>query len=89
MPFSKLTSGVFCFVLFFLTYVSYLLLAVLRLHCCKGFSPVMTSWGHSLAVGRKLLLVAASVVAEPGLKGAWASVAAALGLRFSSCGIRA
>ena len=49
----------------------------------------MTSWGHSLAVGHKLLLVAASVVAEPGLKCVWASVIAALGLRFSSCGIRA
>lgn len=70
----SLHQGFFNFV-----YVLYLLSAVLRLHHCKGFSPGVTSGGHS-HVGHKLLLVAAAVAAEPGLKGVWTSAVAALGL---------
>ena len=53
-------------VFFYFTYLFYLLLAVLRLHCCKGFSPVVTSWGHSLAVGTSFSLWRLLLLQSPG-----------------------
>ena len=57
---------------------------MLGLCCCKGFSLVEESGGCSLAVVGRLLIVVASPVAEHGLPGMQASVAAARGLR--GCG---
>ena len=51
-------------------------LAVLGLHCCEGFSLVV-SQGYSLAVVLRLLIAVASLVAEHGQTS------------FSSCGTRA
>ena len=47
--------------------------------CCyeQAFSPVAVNRGCSLAAGRRLLLVAASLVAEHGHYGSWASAAVA------------
>ena len=42
----------------------HLFLAVLRLHCCVGFSLVAASRDHSLVVVCGLLLAAASLVVE-------------------------
>lgn len=47
-----------------------LYLAVLGLHCCKGFSLVVA--GYSLLVVCWLLTAAALRIAEDRLKGAWA-----------------
>ena len=65
----------------------YLFLAVLGLCCCKGFSLVVESEGYSLAAAGRLLAAVASPVAEHGLPGTQASVAAARGPR--GCGSRA
>ena len=42
-------------------------MAVLGLHCCAIFSLVVASGGYSLAVLHRLLIAAASLVAEQGL----------------------
>ena len=52
-----------------------------------GFSLVSANGGYSLAVVSGLLIVVASLVAEHGLKGSQASIAAACWL--SSCGSQA
>ena len=44
----------------------YLFLAVLGLHCCRGFSLTVESGGYSLVVAHRLLIVVASLV-EHGL----------------------
>ena len=44
----------------------YLFLAVLGLHCCKGFSLVVASEGYSLAVVCRLLIAVASLVWSTG-----------------------
>ena len=49
-----------------------LLLAVLGLHCCTGFSLVAASRGYSLVAVRGLLIAAASLVVEHGLWSVWA-----------------
>ena len=54
---------------------------MLGLCCCKGFSLVAESGGYSLAVVGRLLIAVAYPVAEHGLPGTQASVAAARGLR--------
>ena len=59
---------------------------MLSLRCCAGSSLVVESWGYSSAV-RGLLTAVASLVAEHGLQGSPASVAAARGLR--GCGPQA
>ena len=53
---------------------------MLSLHCCSGFSLVAASGGYSLAAVLGLLTVVASLIAEYGLEGVQASVAAAPGL---------
>ena len=53
------------------------------LHCSEGFSLAVVSGGYSLVVVSRLLTVLASLVAEHGLEGSWASVAVAH--RLSSC----
>ena len=60
---------------------TYLFSVVLSLHRCVGFSLVSVSWGSSLVVAYRLLTAAASLVAEHGLQGAWASVDSAPGLQ--------
>ena len=57
------------------------------LHCYMGFSLVAANGSYSLIVVHGLLIMVASLVAEHGLKGSQASVAAACGL--SSCGSQA
>ena len=42
----------------------YLLLAVLGLRCCTGFSLVVASGGCSVVAMRRLLIAVASVVVE-------------------------
>ena len=42
----------------------FLLLAVLGLHCCKGFSLVVASRNYFLVVVPRLLIVVASLVVE-------------------------
>ena len=51
----------------FVYFPFYLLLAVLCLHCCVGFSLVAASGGYSLVVLHGLLIVVASLVGEHGL----------------------
>ena len=55
-------------------------LAVLSLHCCSGFSPVVVSRAYSLVAVPRLLTAVASLVAEHRLSGTWASVVSAHGL---------
>ena len=55
-------------------------MAVLDCHCCAGFSQVTTSRGYSLIVVCRLLIQVASLVAEQGLQGMWASVVVECGL---------
>ena len=57
---------------------------MLGLCCCMGFSLVAESGGYLLAAVPRLLTAGPSLVAEHGLLGTRASVAAARGL--SSCG---
>ena len=64
----------------------YLFLATLGLRCCVGLFLVVASWGYSPAVVCGLLIWVASLVAEHGLYGQWASVAVALEHRLDSCG---
>ena len=76
----------------------YLVLAVLGLFCCVGFSLVAESGDYSLAVVLGLHLVS-SLAAELKLEGTWVSGVAARGLsccgsqalerRLNSCGTRA
>ena len=63
--------------MYFFKVFIYLFLPVLFLCCCAGFSLVVV-------VMHGLLIAVASLVAEHGLWGTWASVVAAPG--FSSCG---
>ena len=58
-----------------------LFLAVLGLCCCTGFSLVVASGGYSPVAVPGLLIVVASLVAEPGLQGTPTSVAAVPGSR--------
>ena len=55
-------------------------LSVLGLHRCPGFSLVVGNGGCSPAVVCGLLAAVASLVAEHGLEGTWASVVVANGL---------
>ena len=61
-------------------YFIYLFLAVLGLAHSAGFSLVEASRGYSRVSACRLLIVVASLVAEHGLWGAQASIAAAPGL---------
>ena len=54
----------------------YLLLAVLGLRCCSGFSLVAVSRSYSLVAMCQLLIVVASLVVEHGLWGPWVLVVA-------------
>ena len=54
----------------------YLLLAVLDLCCCLGFTLLVVSGGYALVAACGLFIAAASLVAEHGL---WASVVVAPG----------
>ena len=67
-----------------------LFLSVLGLCCCESISPVVASWGHSLAVVHRLLISAASLVTEHGsqLSGFRSCISQALELRFNSCDTR-
>jgi len=44
----------------------YLFVAVLGLHCCRGFSLIVVSRGYSLVVVNGLLVEAASLVRSTG-----------------------
>ena len=55
------------FFLFYFILFIYLFLTVLGLHCCSDFSLVAQSRGYSLVVVCGLLIVVASLVAEPRL----------------------
>ena len=57
---------------------------MLGLHCCAGFSLVVASGGYSLISVCGLLIAVASLVAEDGLQGMWASVVDTLGLSCSA-----
>ena len=59
-------------------------MAVLDLHCCAGFSLVVTGRGCSLFAMRGLLTAVVFLVVEHELEGVWASVIVVCGL--SSCG---
>ena len=63
------------YIYLFITY-----LAMLSLHCCAGFSLVVTRRGHSLVLVRGLLIVVASLVVEHGLSGTRASVVVTSGI---------
>jgi len=54
----------------------YLFLAVPGLHCCSGFSLVVVSRAYSLVAVHGFPTAVASLVAEHGLQGARAGVAA-------------
>ena len=71
----------------FITVFIYLVLAVLGLPCCTGFSLVSESRGYSRVAVIGLHIAVASLVVERRLSGVWASVAVAHGL--SSCSPRA
>ena len=59
--------GLFRFVLMFFKYnFSYLVLAVLGLHCCEGFSLLSMSRGYSPIVGHGFLIEVPSLVAGHG-----------------------
>ena len=60
---------------------------MLGLHC--SFSLVLTSRGRSVVAGCRLIGVVASLVAEHGLQGLWASVVAAAVHGLSNCSFRA
>ena len=77
-------SPCFCF---FLSYFIYLFLAVLGLHCCARAFSGCGERGLLFVAVRGLLVAVASLVAEHGALGMWASVVVAHGL--SSCGLRA
>ena len=66
------------------SFIYLFILAVLGLRCCTGSSLVAGSGGHSPAVACGPLIAVAPLVAEHGLWGPQASVAAQQGLR--SCG---
>ena len=53
--------------LFYIILLTYLFLAVLGLRCYTGFSLVVASGSYSPAAVHGLLIVVASLVAEPGL----------------------
>ena len=65
----------------FLFCFMYLFLAVLDLHCRKGFPPAVASGGYSLAVVLSLLIAVVSLVAEQRLCGTWDSEVVAPGLQ--------
>ena len=64
------------FISMWLLEITYLLLAVLGLCYCRGFSRAAASRGYSLAVVCRLLIVAASLLGSMGsrvlgLQGSW------------------
>ena len=61
--------------------------AVLCFRCCLGFSLVAAGRGYPLVAMFGPLIAVASLIAEDGCEGTWASVVAARGL--SSCDFRA
>ena len=69
--------------LFFSVFI-YLVLTVLGLQCCAGFSLVAASGSSSLVAVGRCLIVVASLVAEHRLYGAQAPVVVVRGL--SRCG---
>ena len=75
--------------IFFLTYLFYLFLAALGLHCCARAFSSCSERGLLFIVARGLLIAVASCFAEHtrSVLGVWASVVTARGL--SSCGLRA
>ena len=61
------------FLLKFYVFISvYLLLAVLGLRCCAGFSLVAASRGYRLVAVHRLLIAVASLAMERGLWSVWA-----------------
>ena len=73
------------FVQFFNSFIYlFIFLAVLGVHCCTGFSPVVASEGYSLVAVSRLLIVLPSHIAELGLQGTQASVVEARGLSVCS-----
>ena len=50
--------------IFFLKIFIYLFLAVLSLHCCKGYSLVVTSMACSLVAEHRFLMVVVSLVVQ-------------------------
>ena len=76
----KLNLFSFLIVLFIYLFI----LAVLGVHCCTGFSPVVASEGYSLVAVSRLLIVPPSLIAELGLQGTQASVVEARGLSVCS-----
>ena len=64
----------------------YLCLAVVGLHCCRGFSLAAASGGYSLfAVLR--LLIAVAFLGEHRLQGTWAAVVSAPRLQSTGSGV--
>ena len=61
------TTIFFSYIIPFINSFTYLFLAVLGLCCCTGFSLVVASGGYSPVAVPGLLIVVASLVAEPGL----------------------
>ena len=63
-------------ILFFKVYlfIYYLFLAVLGLHCCRGFSLIVASGSYSLVIERRLLILVAFLSVEHGLWSMRASV---------------
>ena len=62
---------------------TYFFLAAVGLHCCAGFSLVAGGEGRAPVTAGGLPIVATSLIAEHGLWGLGASVAAACGLSSS------
>ena len=70
------------FILFFI--ILFIYLAMPGFHCCARFCLVAGSRSYSLIAMHRLLIAAASLVAEPRLQSFWASVVVAH--RLTSCG---
>ena len=71
-----------------LFFMIYLVLAVLGLHCCLGFSLVAVSRSYSLVVLCRLLIVAASLVVKRWFQVMWASVLQHMSLVVAAPGSR-
>ena len=56
------------------TNLMYLFVAVLGLHCCRGFSLIVASGSYSLVIERRLLILVAFLSVEHGLWSMRASV---------------
>ena len=70
------SSSFFFLLVSLLSYLFILFLTVLGLHCCSGFSLVVVSRAYSLVAVHGFPTAVASLVAEHGLQGARAGVAA-------------